>query len=81
MYSKALETGVFLNRDPVGDHGKDASFPGLCDKGEILFYPEALIIRESESCVKGDSGKGQLSPQSSIVEPGGTSFTEQFERQ
>jgi len=29
MYSKALETGVFLNTDPAGDHGKDASFPGL----------------------------------------------------
>jgi len=56
-------------------------FRGFEKKGEILFYQEALIIRESERYVKGDSGNGQLSPQSSVVEPGGTSFTEQFERQ
>jgi hypothetical protein len=29
MYRKALERGVFHNRGPVGDHGRDSTLPGL----------------------------------------------------
>jgi hypothetical protein len=81
MYSKALETGVYLNRDPAGDHGEDAPFPEFWEKGEILFHQEALFIREFERYVKGDSGNEQQFPQGSVGERGVTSFTGQFERQ
>jgi len=52
MYSVALETGILLQRGPVGYHGGDSSLPGFRQKDEILFYQETLFVEESKSCVK-----------------------------
>ena len=44
-----------------GEHGGDASFPGLRDKDEILYYQETLFIGEPDRYVKEGCGKGQVS--------------------
>ena len=44
MYRQTLERG------PVGDQGRDAPLPGLCEKGEILFIRRPYFWGIQEIC-------------------------------